>query len=250
MITTQRVSKVLVMAALVIGGVIAWINIEAQTNPGPEQAVAASDVTANPPAGASNDRPALQQRYPRYQVTRSDVLSLSFPLSPELNRQVTVQPDGYINLQGTGSVYVQGMTVPEIVAAIKKAYANVLRDPIIDVDLVDFQKPFFIAGGQVGKPGQYELRHDTTVSQAIAMAGGIVSGGKTQIFLYHHASPGWVEVKKLNLKDIYHGKNVNEDAQLQPGDTIFVPEKFITTFRKYIPYSVGTAFNPQTAFTQ
>jgi hypothetical protein len=29
-----------------------------------------------------------------------------------------------------------------------------------------------------------------------------------------------------------------------------VPEKFITTFRKYIPYSVGTAFNPQTAFTQ
>ena len=255
MITTQRVSKVLVMAALVIGGVIAWINIEAQTNPGPEhpgpeQAVVGSDVTANPPAGASNDRPALQQRYPRYQVTRSDVLSLSFPLSPELNRQVTVQPDGYINLQGTGSVYVQGMTVPEIVAAIKKAYANVLRDPIIDVDLVDFQKPFFIAGGQVGKPGQYELRHDTTVSQAIAMAGGIVSGGKTQIFLYHHASPGWVEVKKLNLKDIYHGKNVNEDAQLQPGDTIFVPEKFITTFRKYIPYSVGTAFNPQTAFTQ
>jgi polysaccharide export outer membrane protein len=175
---------------------------------------------------------------------------LSFPLSPEFNRQVTVQPDGYINLQSTRSVYVQGLTVPEVVVAIKKAYVNVLRDPIIDVDLVDFQKPFFIAGGQVTKPGQYELRHDTTVSQALAMAGGISTGGKTQVFLYHQAAPGLMEVKKLNLKDIYHGKNVNEDAQMQPGDTLFVPEKFITVFRKYVPYAVGTAFNPSMAFAQ
>ena len=161
-----------------------------------------------------------------------------------------MQPDGYINLQSTRSVYVQGMTVPEVVAAIKKAYVNVLRDPIIDVDLVDFQKPFFIAGGQVSKPGQYELRHDTTVSQALAMAGGISAGGKTQMFLYHQARSGLMEVKKLNLKDIYHGKNVNEDALLQPGDTLFVPEKFITIFRKYVPYAVGTAFNPSVAFAQ
>lgn len=246
----------LVSTAFIIGALIAPVRVIAQSNAAqsnPDPAPAASTAppdAANHPGDANVDRPALQQRYPRYQVTRSDVLSLSFPLSPELNRQVTVQPDGYINLQSTGSVYVQGMTVPEIVLALKKAYTKVLRDPIIDVDLVDFQRPFFIAGGQVGKPGQYELRHDTTVSQAIAMAGGISSGGKTQIFLYHQAAPGLMEVKKLNLKDIYHGKNVNEDALMQPGDTIFVPEKAITIFRKYVPYSVGTAFNPQSAFTQ
>ncbi len=247
MSTAQLVSTALVLAALLAPGCIM-----AQNNPGPAPAAASapSDATPNHQADANGDRPVLQERYPRYQVTRSDILSLSFPMSPEFNRNVTVQPDGYINLQGTRSVYVQGMTIPEVVAALKKAYTNVLRDPIIDVDLVDFQKPFFIAGGQVNKPGQYELRHDTTVSQAIAMAGGISSGGKTQIFLYHQAAPGLMEVKKLNLKDIYHGKNVNEDAQLQPGDTIFVPEKVITIFRKYIPYSVGTAFNPQSAFTQ
>ena len=183
----------LLNAALVIALAIVPASVMAQNGPGPAPAVAPgpSDANAGPPPGASSvDRPVLQERYARYQVTRSDVLSLSFPMSPELNRNVTVQPDGYINLQSTGSIYVQGMTVPEIVVALKKAYANVLRDPIIDVDLVDFQKPFFIAGGQVGKPGQYELRHDTTVSQALAMAGGIASGGKTQIFLYHRSSPG------------------------------------------------------------
>jgi hypothetical protein len=43
---------------------------------------------------------------------------------------------------------------------------------------------------------------------------------------------------------------VNEDAELQPGDMIFVPEKFITKFRKYVPYSVGLGLitHPATDF--
>jgi len=64
------------------------------------------------------------------------------------------------------------------------------------------------------------------------------------VFLYHRISAGWVEVKKLSLKDLLNGKNVNEDVQMQPGDMIFVPEKFITNFRKYVPYSLGLYLNP------
>ena len=104
---------------------------------------------------------------------------------------------------------------------------------------MDVQKPFFLVSGQVGKPGEYDLRHDTTVTEAIAIAGGFSTTAKTQVFLFHRVSNDWVEVKKLNLKDILHGKNANEDAQLSSGDMIFVPEKFITNFRKYVPYSVS-----------
>jgi polysaccharide biosynthesis/export protein len=187
------------------------------------------------------DHPALQERNPRYRVEPDDVLSLTFPLSPEFDQSiVSVQPDGYINLLGADSVYVKGMTVPEIAEALKKAYIGTLHDPIIEVDLTDFQKPFFLVSGQVGKPGQYDLRHETTVSEAIAIAGGFAPTAKMQVFLYHRTSADWVEVKELKLNDILHGKNVNEDAYLSPGDKIFVPEKFITKFRKYVPYSLGT----------
>ena len=171
-------------------------------------------------------------------------MTISFPLSPELDQNVTVQPDGYISLKNIGSIYIQGMTVPEIVETLKKAYSKVLHDPIITVDLTDFQKPYFIVNGQVGKPGQYDLRHDTTVSEAIAAAGGFLPTAKTQVFVYHRISAGWVEVKKLSLKDLLNGKNVNEDVQMQPGDMIFVPEKFITNFRKYVPYSLGLYLQP------
>jgi|ERR1035438_78084 polysaccharide export outer membrane protein len=192
----------------------------------------------------SPDTLALQQRNPRYRVTREDVLTLSFPLSPELNQKVTIQPDGYITLQNVGSLYVQGMTVPELVEALKKSYANILHDPIIDVDLIDFQKPFFVISGQVTKPGQYDLRADITVSEAIAVAGGFLPSARTQVFLYHRVSTNWVEVKKLKLNDILHGKKLEEDVQMQPGDMLFVPEKFITNFRKYVPYNPGVYVNP------
>jgi polysaccharide export outer membrane protein len=198
-------------------------------------------------AHRSNDvnTPALQERHPRYQVMPSDVLAISFPLSPELNvTAATVQPDGYLTLPNVGSVYVQGETVPQIVDVLTKAYAKTLHDPIITVDLTNFQPPQFTINGQVGKPGQYPLRVDTTVSEGIAVAGGFLPTAKTQVFFFHRVSTDWVEVKKLNIKELLNGKNVNEDVHLQPGDMVFVPEKFISNFRKYVPYGTGMYFNP------
>ena len=191
----------------------------------------------SPEGNSEADHPAPTERNPRYRIGRDDVLSLSFSLSPELNQKVTVQPDGFISLQGAGDLYVQGLTVRELVEAVKKAYAGMLHDPIIDVDLIDFQKAFFTVFGEVGKPGQYNLRNDTTLAQAIAVAGGFTPTAKTQVFLYRAVSANWAEVRELKLKDILSGKKISEDAHLRPGDMIFVPEKFIASFKKYVPYS-------------
>lgn len=186
---------------------------------------------------------AFSERHPRYKVMRDDVLALTFPLSPELNQTVSVQPDGYVSLTSAGSIYVQGLTVPEVAATIKKAYVGILNDPIIDVDLKDFQKPFFVVSGQVGKPGQYDLRYDITVTQAISIAGGTTPDAKGQAFLFHRVSDDLVEVKKLDTASILNGKNVNEDIHVQPGDMIVVPTTFITKFKRYVPYTMGFYLN-------
>ena len=236
-------------------------NTQVQVHPGtvaasrssdsPEKSLASVASSAPPQAAlplgsgqADSDRPTLEHRNPRYRVMRDDILVLTFPLSPEFNQTITIEPDGYVTLLGAGSVYIQEMTVPEVIEALKKAYSKILRDPIIDVDLKDFQKPVFLVLGQVGKPGQYDLRYDTTVSQGIAIAGSFTADAKTQVFLFHRVSPGLVEVKKLSLKNMLRGKNVNEDVHLQPGDMIYVPVNFISNFKKYVPYTTGLYFNP------
>jgi len=202
-------------------------------------ALAAGPVNAAP---TRRDNPVpltFAERNPRYRINRSDVLMVSFALSPEFDQKVMVQPDGFISLQSAGSISILGLTVPQTVEAIKKAYAKTLHDPIVDVDLVDFQKAYFIVTGQVTKPGQYDLRYDLTISEAIALAGGFLPTAKTRVYLYHRSATGWVEAKELKLSDFLHGKNVEEDVGIQPGDMIFVPEKTITKIRKYIPYGFG-----------
>src|SRR3954454_9487090 len=72
--------------------------------------------------GSSASEPGFQERHPRYVLQRSDVVMLTFPLSPELNQTATIQPDGFINLQNAGSVYAQGLTAPELAVAVQKAY--------------------------------------------------------------------------------------------------------------------------------
>jgi polysaccharide export outer membrane protein len=204
------------------------------------------------PASIPNghDIPPFRERFPRYQVMPSDVLSISFPLIPELvAAPVTVQPDGFIALpNGAGTIYVKGLTVPQITETLTKAYSATMHNPIVNVGLTNFQVPLFTVNGQVGRPGQYPLRIDTTVSEAIAVAGGFLPSGKTHVFLFHRISNDWAEVKKVNLKSLLNGHNIHEDAYLQPGDMIYVPDKFITNFRKYVPYGTNVGWSGN-AFT-
>jgi polysaccharide biosynthesis/export protein len=211
----------------------------AQNHAAPAAAIAAGNSASASTAPAASDHPQPAERYPRYTLNRLDVLSLTFPISPELDQpKVEVQPDGYVTLLSANPVYVLGMTVPEATEAVKKAYANILHDPIVNIDLVDFQHPYFVVLGQVAKPGQYDLRYEMTVTEAIALGGGFLPTAKTHVYLYHREGAGWREVRELNLREVLTAKNL-EEPLMQPGDMIFVPEKSITKVRKYIPYGIG-----------
>jgi polysaccharide biosynthesis/export protein len=192
-------------------------------------------------------RPQLRQRYPRYRIQANDLLALTFRFTPEFNQEVMVQPDGYIQVRGLpNEIHAQGMTTAELSDALQKVYATILHDPVISVLLKDFDKPYFIAGGFVGKPGKYDLRGTTTATQAIAIAGGFADGAKnSRIVLFRRYSDEWVETKTLNLKEILKGKNLGEDTILQPGDMLFVPKSTFAKLERFLPRSsLGAYFNP------
>jgi polysaccharide biosynthesis/export protein len=215
-----------------------------------------------------SDHPALQERNPRYRLCRGDSFDLVFPLAPEFNQiggqstsgqsttaaagvtgttgGVIVQPDGYINLLSVGDIYAEGKTIPELTEAIKTAYSKILHDPVVNITLKDFDKPSFTALGQVGRPGKYDLRGDTTLTQALAVAGGFTAkGAKTsQVLLFRQVSEDWVEVKKINAKKILDGRDFREDVHLRPGDMIYVPSSAYSRIEEYIPKANVGAFVP------
>ena len=192
--------------------------------------------------------PVLQRRNPRYQLCKGDIFDLDFPFTPEFNQQVvTVQPDGYISLRGLGDLHVEGQTIPELTEALRQSYAKILHEPVITVVLKDFDKPYFIASGQVAHPGKFDLRGDTTVTQGLAIAGGLndTTAKYSQVLLFRRVSSDWYEVRKINVKRLLQAMDLNEDLHLQPGDMLFVPTSTISKVKRFVPtYGLGVYYNP------
>jgi len=206
-----------------------------------------TDNTAPGSVRGDARRPSLQRRNPRYQLCKSDVFDLDFPFTPEFNQTaVTVQPDGYVTLRGVGDLHIEGLTVPEATQALRTAYAKILHDPVITIALKDFNKPYFIASGQVAHPGKFDLRADTTVTQGLAIAGGITDFAKhSQVLLFRRVSSDWYEVKTINVKRLMQARDLSEDLHLQPDDLLFVPTSTLAKVKRFVPtYGLGVYYNP------
>jgi polysaccharide export outer membrane protein len=181
-------------------------------------------------------RPVAAERYPRYLLRASDVLQITFPISPEFDQTLAVQPDGYISLRGVGDFYIAGKSLPELTEALRKAYEQFLHEPVINVELKDFEKPYFVAGGEFGRPGKYELRGDTTVAEAVAIAGGFTDKAKhSELVLFRRVPGGWAEARRLDVKHMLASKDLSEDVHLRPGDLIYVPKNTLSKVRQFIP---------------
>lgn len=209
----------------------------------PDLAASTADGTA---VVRKDQTPVLEHRSRRYKLHSADVLELSFPFTPEFNQTVTVQPDGYITLRGIDGIRVEGQTLPEVSNSLRITYAKILHDPVINVELKDFEKPYFIVGGEVGHPGKFDLRGDTTSAEAVAIAGGLRDSAKhSEILLFHRVQNGWIHSKKLNMKKMLKDGNLTEDVRLQPGDFLFVPKNTRSKIDKFIPTSsLGLYANP------
>jgi polysaccharide export outer membrane protein len=185
-------------------------------------------------------------RRPLYRLRPSDVVEVSFTVAPEFNQSLTVQPDGYVMLKDAGLVEAQGLNLEEFSRAVEKVYQGYLHDPQVAVALKEFEHPFFIVGGEVGKPGKYELRSDTTVMEAVEIAGGLTQQAKhSQVVLFRRVNDDLVEARLLDLKKMLKQTSLKEDSHLRPGDLVFVPQSTISKIARFLSKpSVSMYMNP------
>jgi polysaccharide export outer membrane protein len=186
------------------------------------------------------------QRHPLYRIRTSDVVEISLSVSPEFNQTLTVQPDGYVSLKDVDMVFAQGLTLVEFTTAVREAYRGYLHDPQVAVALKEFDHPYFIVGGEVGHPGKYELRSDTTVAEAVEVAGGFTSQSKhSQVVLFRKVNEEFTEPRLLDLKKMLKSSNLKEDAHLRSGDFVFVPQNAISKIARYLAKpSMSTYLSP------
>lgn len=207
-----------------------------------------NDLTTAKPGGADGlGNPLLGgERRPLYRLRPSDVVEITFTVAPEFNQSLAVQPDGYVTLKDAGMIPAQGLNLEQFSVAVQNAYRGYLHDPQVAVSLKEFERPYFIVGGEVGRPGKYDLRSDTTVAEAVQIAGGLTQQAKhSQVVLFRRVNDDLVETRLLNLKKMLKLGSLKEDAHLRPGDLVFVPQNTISKISRFLSRpSVSMYMNP------
>jgi polysaccharide export outer membrane protein len=205
-------------------------------------------AVASPDQGSS---PSFQERHPRYALRSGDTFDVGFEFSPEFNQSVTVQPDGFVSLREIGDVYVSGLTLPQVQQVVEAKYGSILKQPNISITPKDLEKRYFIAAGEVSHPGKYELRAETTVTEALAMAGGLAPdrAKHSEVVLFRRDGEGLAAGKVVNVKKMLKSRDLREDVNLKPGDLLYVPQNTWSKTSRFVPIpGVGMTLIPGTTF--
>ena len=138
-----------------------------------------------------------------------------------------ISPDGYINIEDIGLVYLNGMTVSEATDYLRKElnriYAGIdSENPVsqIKVTLGDSRTIQVNVMGEVLTPGTYALSSFSTVFHALYRAGGVNDIGSLRaIQLVRGGKP----IATVDVYDFIMRGKTTDDIRLQEGDVVIVP---------------------------
>ena len=157
-----------------------------------------------------------------YRISQQDILQISVFQINDLNSAVQVGQDGNITLPLVGRVQVAGRTTPEaeqiIAGKLKQKY---LQSPQVSVSVKGYGKRITVSGA-VGGPRVLADDGNTTLSQAIANAGGVADIGNAQRVHVARSRDQHVKDDIYNLDDIQAGKV--PDPLMKGGDIVVVEQ--------------------------
>ena len=149
-----------------------------------------------------------------YKVGAGDRLTIRVAGESDLTADYLVDGSGNISLPYIQTVYIAGMTTPQIEKLITSRLRNgYLRDPKVSVQATAL-RPFYILG-EVTTSGSFAYQSGITVQNAIAIAGGYSS----------RADQGAVLITRKNITGTETNK-VPITTQIYPGDIIYVRERW------------------------
>lgn len=191
----------------------------------PWSRASAQQQTPPPPAGSPAQAQALEgvSLASDYQIGPQDVLGVVFWREPEMSGDVTVRPDGRITLPVIGEMTAAGLHPDALQKEIKTAAAKYLADPNVAVVVRAINSRRVFVTGRVTTPGSHPLTGPLTVMQAIALAGGLTEYADAKNITVLRTRGGQSQTLKFNYKDVVKGKNLEQNIQLLPGDTVVVP---------------------------
>lgn len=170
-----------------------------------------------------------------YKLTITDRIRVSIFQEDDLAVLSRIDAQGNVNLKLVGDLHVADLTVNEAQKAIEDAYRDgrFLRNPQVTVSVEDYAPREVSIQGQVKAPGRYVLPVESTFSvvELVTKAGGFTDIAKGDVVkVTRKLTDGTQKVFIEDVDSAIRGKDKTKSKPpllLEPGDIVFVPERFI-----------------------
>jgi polysaccharide export outer membrane protein len=164
---------------------------------------------------------AISQASPEYRMGPEDQIRVSVWENRDLTLDLVVRPDGKISMPLIQDVVAEGQTAAELATTIHDRLLTYIKEPQVSVIVLQVNAPKYFVIGNVTRPGTYPLRSETSVLQALSLAGGFTQFASPRSIKLIRNAAGKQEVRKVNYNNIIDDGEGN--YVLKSGDTIVVP---------------------------
>ena len=139
-----------------------------------------------------------------------------------------VDDDGNVNIPRLGRLKLSGITVNEANYLLEQKYGETLRDPIINVRVLNH---FITVLGEVNNPGRYRLENEKlSLVEAVGLAGGLTDYSENQSIDLVRIVDGEPIKFTLDLTNI--NALPKEDIVLKSRDVIYINHTRLKTWDK------------------
>ncbi|MGE0827851.1 MAG: polysaccharide biosynthesis/export family protein [Hyphomonadaceae bacterium] len=185
---------------------------------------------------------AYSQETQAYRLGAGDTVEVAIYSAPELTRTSTIAPDGALTLPLVGPVRAAGRTTNELQADLIAAYAPHLRSPEIEVSPRTFASNQIYVGGEVGRPGAYDMAGQLDPLQAIVAAGGfLTTSRRREVWILSRLPNGETSVRAVDLSHGAMRRGLPGLGALSRYDVIYVPRSGIANVNLFMQQYVRDA---------
>jgi len=158
-----------------------------------------------------------------YRMGTGDVLRITVYGQPDLTTEARVGENGGITFPLIGEVRLAGITPArgETEIAQRLSKGGFILEPFVTLNVVQYRSQQISVLGRVNRPGKYTLEKISRISDALALAGGIIIDGSDTVTLVR-TRDGKPEYRDIDVIALFRPGGEASNELVQDGDIINV----------------------------
>lgn len=194
-----------------------------------ETAVARAQSPAQTPQPQIDDGKAWELAAPlpgtsSYMLGTGDIVRLNVFQQPDMTMETRVSEAGTITVPLLGPVAVAGGTAKQAEARIAALLRNrgFVRNPQVNITILEFKSRQVAVLGHVNRPGRYALQEGSyRVTDLLSLAGGVIPGAADEVTLVR-ARDGKPQRFSISIPELFKSGDFQSNLEVYPNDTLYV----------------------------